>query len=66
MAFNHVQLMIHLGQLILELPLLMGQARHNLIMCDCTLWLAMDELLKKDVGQDSRFYAMGVSCGQAP
>jgi hypothetical protein len=25
----------------------------------------MDELLKKDVGQDSRFYAMGVSCGQA-
>jgi hypothetical protein len=26
----------------------------------------MDELLKKDVGQDSRFYAMGVSCGQAP
>jgi hypothetical protein len=28
--------------------------------------LGMDELLKKDVGQDSRFYAMGVSCGQAP
>jgi hypothetical protein len=28
--------------------------------------LTMDELLKKDVGQDSRFYAMGVSCGQAP
>jgi hypothetical protein len=26
---------------------------------------AMDELLKKDVGQDSRFYAMGVGCGQA-
>jgi hypothetical protein len=26
---------------------------------------AMDELLKKDVGQDSRFYAMGVCCGQA-
>jgi hypothetical protein len=25
----------------------------------------MDELLKKDVGQDSCFYAMGVSCGQA-
>jgi hypothetical protein len=24
----------------------------------------MDELLKKDVGWDSRFYAMGVSCGQ--
>jgi uncharacterized protein YoaH (UPF0181 family) len=29
------------------------------------LTLDMDELQKKDVGQDSRFYAMGVSCGQA-
>jgi hypothetical protein len=25
----------------------------------------MDEQLKKDVGQDSLFYAMGVSCSQA-
>jgi hypothetical protein len=31
-----------------------------------SLTLGIDEILKKDVGQDSRFFAMGVSCGQAP
>jgi hypothetical protein len=32
----------------------------------CRMYFSMDKLLKKDVGQNSCFYAMGVSCGQAP
>jgi hypothetical protein len=43
-----------------------GCAWSNLAPRAYVVCLAMDELLKKDVGQHSRFYAMPVSCGQAP
>jgi hypothetical protein len=50
----------------MEKALLLSKKITIFLSLSLSLSLGMDELLKKDVGQDSRFYATGVFCGQAP